>query len=85
MIGNRDFWDDGYGTDALSTLVDHVFRTTNVERVHLKTLAHNVRAQKSFRKCGFAECGHLSRDGYDFMLMEQFRKDWEERQEKAAE
>lgn len=81
MIGNRDYWDSGYGTDALSALVDHVFRETDVDRIHLKTLAFNTRAQKAFRKCGFTECGNMSRDRYEFTLMEQFRKDWQARRE----
>ena len=25
MIGNRDYWDRGYGTDTVATLVNHIF------------------------------------------------------------
>ena len=80
MIGNRDYWDKGYGADTVATLVNHIFLQTNLKRLHLKTLDWNKRAQKCFRKCGFMPYGHLIRDGYSFVLMEFHRKQWEEKQ-----
>jgi RimJ/RimL family protein N-acetyltransferase len=77
MIGNRDYWDRGYGTDAFNTMIDHIFRTTDLDRLYLKTLEWNLRAQKCFTKCGFMPCGHLRRNGYEFVLMELKRGDWE--------
>jgi len=70
MIGNRDYWNKGYGTDIVTALVNHIFRQTKLKRIHLKTLESNIRAQKCFQKCGFATCGHNIRDGYSFVLME---------------
>jgi len=78
LIGNRDYWNKGYGTDIVSTLVSYIFRKTNIKRIHLKTLESNIRAQKCFKKCGFAPYGHLAQDGYRFMLMEINRKQWKE-------
>lgn len=77
MIGNRNYWDKGYGEDAVNTLVDYVFRTTNLKRIYLKTLESNNRAQKCFQKCGFGWCGRLINEGSNFVLMEIFRKQWE--------
>jgi len=76
IIGNRDYWDKGFGADAVSTIVDHVFRTTQIRRIYLKTLDWNLRAQKCFAKCGFASFGHLRRNSYDFTLMELKREQW---------
>lgn len=87
MIGDRDYWDQGYGADAITTMINLVFRTSNLQRLYLKTLDWNLRAQKCFRNCGFTECGYLKRDGMNFLLMELKRKQWEERQgnrEKSA-
>ncbi len=81
MIGNRDYWDKGYGTDSITTLVNHIFQETTLNRIYLKTLESNIRAQKCFQKCGFNECGQLSRDGFSFMLMEIHRKEWESKTE----
>ncbi|MCX7911726.1 MAG: GNAT family N-acetyltransferase [Dehalococcoidales bacterium] len=79
MIGNRDYWNKGYGADAVNTMVDYVFRTTRLNRLYLKTLDWNIRAQKCFTKCGFVPFGRLNTDGYRFILMEIKRKDWEKR------
>lgn len=80
IIGNRNYRDKGYGTDAVTTLVNHIFRQTNLKRIYLKTLDWNTRAQKCFKKCGFTEYGHLARDGFSFLLMEIYHKQWQERQ-----
>ncbi len=77
MIGNRDYWDKGYGTDTVTTLLNHIFRQTNLKRIYLKTLVSNIRAQKCFKRCGFTPYGHLNRDGFSFVLMELHRKQWE--------
>ncbi len=73
VIGDRNYWDQGYGTDAIRTLVIHIFRNTNLERIHLKTLLDNKRAQRCFAKCGFTTCGYRAKKGYNFMLMELTR------------
>ncbi len=80
MIGNRDYWDKGYGTDTVTTLVSYIFHQTNLKRLYLKTLDSNSRAQKCFKRCGFTLYGHMVRDGYSFVLMELRRKQWEEQQ-----
>ena len=80
MIGNRDYWDKGYGADAVTTLLSYIFRRTNLKRIYLKTLDLNNRAQRCFQKCGFTAYGHLDKDGFSFVLMELHRKQWEGRQ-----
>lgn len=83
MIGNRDYWDKGYGTDAVTTLVNYIFRQTKLKRIYLKTLEYNKRAQKCFEKCGFIPCGPMVRDGFRFELMEIRREQWVELQTEA--
>ena len=83
MIGDRGYWDKGYGTDAVTTLVSYIFHQTNLKRIYLKTLDSNSRAQKCFEKCGFTPCGHLAKDGFSFVLMETHRKQWEKEQTKT--
>jgi RimJ/RimL family protein N-acetyltransferase len=79
MIGNRDYWDKGYGADVVTTLVSYIFRQTNLRRIYLKTLASNSRAQRCFKKCDFTPYGHLVRNGFSFVLMELHRKKgWQE-------
>jgi len=76
MIGDRDYWDKGYGVEVVTALVDHIFNWTNLDRIHLKTLDWNERAQKCFTKCGFSPCGQMERSGYNFVLMEINRSQW---------
>jgi RimJ/RimL family protein N-acetyltransferase len=77
MIGDRDYWSQGYGTDVVKTALAHIFTTTELERVYLHTLSTNLRAQKSFTKSGFKPLRDVRRDGYEFILMEIWRKEWE--------
>ncbi len=80
MIGNRDYWDKGYGADVVTTLANHIFRQSNLNRIYLKTLKSNTRAQKCFQKCGFTRYGQLAKDGYSFALMEIYRSQCQEQQ-----
>jgi RimJ/RimL family protein N-acetyltransferase len=84
MIGDRHYWDKGYGTDAVSALIDHIFQRTKLNRIYLKTLTSNSRAHKCFQKCNLKPCGYLKRDGYEFLLMEIHRKEWQEQQSKTS-
>ncbi len=83
MIGDRRFWSKAYGTDAVKTLLRHIFTSTKLKRVYLHTLDWNIRAQKSFQKAGFTPIGPVRRHGLGFIQMEIFRSDWEKSQ--AAE
>ncbi len=69
-IGERDCWGRGYGTDAVKTLVRHIFRATGFRRIYLKTLDWNTRAQRAFEKAGFRICGRSRRGGNAFIVME---------------
>jgi RimJ/RimL family protein N-acetyltransferase len=77
MIGDAVYRDKGYGRDVVATVVDHIFRNTSINRVYLKTLDWNQRAQTCFSRCGFTPCGQLRRDGFSFILMELNREQWE--------
>ena len=83
MIGNRDYWNKGYGSDAVDTLINYIFHQTNLKRIYLKTLEANIRAQKCFLKCSLTPFGRLERDPYSFTLMEIHRKQWQEQQSRT--
>ncbi len=78
IIGNRGYWNKGYGADAVTTLVSYIFCQTKLKRIYLKTLDSNSRAQKCFQKCGFTQYGRLVKDGFSFTLMEIHRNQWQE-------
>ncbi len=57
LIGEKDCWDNGYGTDAMRTMLRFGFHEMNLHRIQLEVLAFNERGQAAYRKCGFAEEG----------------------------
>ena len=74
MIGDRDYWNGGYGTDAVVTLAEHIFKTiSSINKIYLHTLDWNDRARKAFAKAGFVEVREVKRDGQNFVLMEMER------------
>ena len=88
MIGERDFWSKGYGTDSVDSLLNHIFSTTPLTRVYLHTLEWNHRARRCFAKSGFREVKRVRRSRKDFILMEVWRAEWEGSQrskQKSAE
>jgi RimJ/RimL family protein N-acetyltransferase len=78
MIGDREYWDRGYGSDVVNTMVNHIFLNTNLRRIYLRTLDWNLRAQKCFQNCGFLPCGQVSENGHDFIVLELLRERWQE-------
>ncbi len=83
MIGDRTYWNNGYGTDTVTTLLNYIFRKTKLNRIYLRTLESNSRAQKCFQKCGFTPYRHSAKDRFSFIFMEIHRKQWQERQTKT--
>ena len=79
MIGDRDYWGKGYGTDSVDTLLTHIFTVTSLDRVYLHTLDWNGRARSAFAKSGFREVKEVRRSGQDFVLMEVRRPEWQQR------
>jgi RimJ/RimL family protein N-acetyltransferase len=64
MIGDKDYWSRGYGTDAIVTLLRFGFDEMNLNRVDLSVDEDNVRGITCYRKCGFVEEGRLRQARY---------------------
>ena len=64
MIGDKEHWSRGYGTDAILTLLRFVFEEMNLNRVWLEVHEDNARAIACYRRCGFVEEGRLRQDRY---------------------
>lgn len=79
MIGDRRYWDQGYGADAITTLLEYGFTQMGLRRIYLYTLDWNIRAQRCFRKCGFSVSGRLRREGSTFIVMDVLREQWQPR------
>ena len=60
-IGEREHWDQGYGTEAVILMLTHAFAALNLKRVYLRVFSFNERAIRCYRKAGFKREGILVR------------------------
>jgi RimJ/RimL family protein N-acetyltransferase len=74
LIGEKKFWGQGYGTDSIKLLLSDIFTTSDLNRLVLRTLDWNTRAQRCFEKCGFTACGSAASGSYHFTVMEIVRR-----------
>ena len=81
VLGDRDYWGNAYGYDAVTTLLEYMFTEKKLRRVYLHTLEWNKRAHGCFAKCGFVPVRPVRRLSHDFILMEGYRDDWLEKAE----
>ena len=71
------------GQDVLRVLLRYAFRSRNLRRVHLQSLASNERALGAYRAVGFVEEGRLREHAWvegeyqDIVLMAVLRADWD--------
>ena len=81
VIGSRDYWGRGYGTDAVQTLTRWAFDTLNLNRVYLRVFADNARAIHCYEKVGYQHEGRLRQHSFsngayrDVLLMGILRSD----------
>ena len=59
MIGDKTYWNQGYGTEAVRLIVKHGFNTLNLNRIFLHVFENNPRAIRSYEKAGFVHEGKL--------------------------
>ena len=76
MIGNKSFWNSGYGTDASRNLLFYIFNHTEINEVYLHTLQRNLRAHKSFQKAGFENPKEIKKGRFEFIKMSTKRDIW---------
>ena len=58
MIGNKEFWNRGLGTEAVRLLLRFGFLTLNLNNITLTVHSFNERAIRCYEKCGFKRCGY---------------------------
>lgn len=81
-IGERDYWGNGYGTEAMRLMLQFAFDELNMQRVSLGVYAYNPRAIRSYEKAGFRRegvvRGDCQRDGqrWDSVFMGVLREEW---------
>jgi len=57
VIGEKQAWGHGFGTDATRLVVAEAFETLNLRVVKLEVFEHNLRARRAYERVGFRETG----------------------------
>lgn len=81
---DREFWGNGYGTEAMALLLNFGFEILNLHRVGLDVYSFNKRAIKSYEKLGFKREGIIrdelfyDREYHDSIIMGVLKSEFSE-------
>ena len=82
MIGEKEYWNKGHGTETMRTMCRYGFEELNLNRVWLRVYSSNPRARKAYEKAGFVYEGTLREAEYkhgryiDVHVMSILKSDW---------
>lgn len=57
FIGDKTFWNNGYGSEALCLLINFAYRRLNLHNIYLTAYSFNKRALVCYEKIGFHKVG----------------------------
>jgi len=83
VIGDKAYWNQGYGTEVTQLILKHGFKTLNRNRISLRVFDTNIRARRAYEKAGYIHEGTLRqaefKDGVyvDVHIMSVLRDDWQ--------
>jgi RimJ/RimL family protein N-acetyltransferase len=84
FIGDKRFWNHGWGTKAMQLALRHAFNTLNLHRVYLQVFETNPRAIHVYEKVGFQVEGRKRQDVFrqgrylDVILMSILQSEWQD-------
>ena len=64
LIGNHDYWNGGYGTEAMCLLLNYAFNHKNLRRIEAIVLEDNIGSCKMHEKLGYKREGLLRESVY---------------------
>ena len=64
LIGDKQYWGQGYGSDAKMVLLEYAFNTLNVRKLYSDVIAFNERSVAYSLKCGYVEEARLKEHYY---------------------
>ena len=83
LIGDKKFWNKGFGSDALLAFIRYLFSIFPLNRIWLGTYSYNQRALRAYEKVGFKREGILREDAYidgkfvDSVVLSILRREFE--------
>jgi RimJ/RimL family protein N-acetyltransferase len=85
VIGNKNYWNKGYGTEALSLLIDYGFKALNFHNIMLRVYELNKGGICCYEKVGFKRFGkrrealHRNLAKHDIVYMDILPDDFYEK------
>lgn len=82
VIGNKNYWSKGFGTEAASLIIAYGFNQLNLHRISSMVYDFNERSLKLYLKLGFQEEGYrreaMFKDGLycDIIELGLLRAEW---------
>jgi RimJ/RimL family protein N-acetyltransferase len=82
LIGEKEYWGKGYGTEAKMLLLHYAFYTLNLRKIHSSVIEYNERSYDYSIGCGYKKIGvrkkEFYRDGifHDEILLTVWRQSW---------
>jgi RimJ/RimL family protein N-acetyltransferase len=82
IIGDKNYWNAGYGSEAARLILDYGFKKLKLHRIELDVYSYNPRAIKVYKRLGFKKEGvkkeHNYWNGkfYDTIIMAMLESDW---------
>jgi len=64
VIGERKYWNRGFGSDAIKSVVQFAFKDLNLSNILLNVYRYNKRAIKAYKKCGFVQVKVLEKNHF---------------------
>ena len=83
LIGEKDFWDQGYGTEATRLILDYAFNVLGLHNVMLTVSDFNHRGVRAYEKAGFKVIGRrrqalrLGHERHDVIFMDALATEFE--------
>jgi RimJ/RimL family protein N-acetyltransferase len=82
LIGEKEYWGKGFGTDASMALIEYAFNTLNLRKIEWMAKAFNKRSIACALGCGFKIEGRLREEYFDEgrywdqVVCGMFRREW---------
>ena len=82
LIGDKNYWNKGYGTDATKTILEYGFNRLKLHRIQLEVYKYNPRAIRVYKKLSFKLEGIRRQSNlykgtfYDDLIMGILKSEW---------
>ena len=83
VIGNKQYWGKGYGTEAKMLFLEYIFHQLNLRKIYSEVMEFNERSINYSLKCGYVKEAtlpdHYYKNGqyWDKIILALYRKPWE--------